>query len=631
MRSFFILVFLFSFKALSADGAFDYKIDSQKISQVANSVYWHRLLHYQPRFLQQARGESDDPFFYLSREGRLNPLAELEADVRAFATTEPTGRRKTPAQCTFPERYRYLKAALKLNINDLPCPDFQKWKKTLDARSATLIFASSFLGNPASMFGHTFLRIDSTRSARVGQGNDLLGYGLSYGVGNTNHEPVFKMVVFGVVGGYDGYFVLSPYFEKVNEYTDGENRDLWEYHLNLSPEQMDRMINHIWEISAVSFPYFFFDKNCSSQVLELLEVANPNWNLSDRFLYFTIPVDTLRALTTTPGAISQTTYRPSLYKQISKKIANFSPEEVKSFELAKTHNLQLSGSESALVLDTLIELQDYNALKAKKSLDDSQRQIRRKILLARAKRSESTASLSVSPPATKPDEGTQTAKLSTYFDSFADHNSVGIKMRPALHDLLDWDDGYQEFSKVVLGEFDLRYLISSSQLLLHEVTLAQITSLNPMSSINHALSWDVRAALTNPSDLRCQTCLATELSAGAGVSRFLLQEQRNFLAYSMLNVVFEAARDLQQGFRVGPSLELGVLGFLPEHLKLGPTLTGTYFFNQSKVDSSFIKVGLTGSWTIRSVDLELRLQSQFYSTSERGHFFDNSIELSHFF
>jgi len=35
-----------------------------------------------------------------------------------------------------------------------------------------------------------------------------------------------------------------PYYLKVREYNDMENRDVWEYELNLSPEEIDRLLMH---------------------------------------------------------------------------------------------------------------------------------------------------------------------------------------------------------------------------------------------------------------------------------------------------------------------------------------------------------------------------------------------------
>lgn len=44
-----------------------------------------------------------------------------------------------------------------------------------------------------------------------------------------------------------------PYYRKVKEYGDFESRDLWEYELNLTPEETRFLVSHIWEMQHVSF------------------------------------------------------------------------------------------------------------------------------------------------------------------------------------------------------------------------------------------------------------------------------------------------------------------------------------------------------------------------------------------
>ncbi len=61
-------------------------------------------------------GEVDGEGFYLSSEGRNNPLAELKATLLAFENNKIVGKLKQPALCAFPERLRYLKAELGLTV-----------------------------------------------------------------------------------------------------------------------------------------------------------------------------------------------------------------------------------------------------------------------------------------------------------------------------------------------------------------------------------------------------------------------------------------------------------------------------------------------------------------------------------
>jgi hypothetical protein len=87
----------------------------------------------------------------------------------------------------------------------------------------------------------------------------------------------------GIFGGYRGYFSTIPYYLKVQEYRDIENRDIWEYRLNLTEPQIRRLLMHAWELGNASFDYYFFKENCSYHLLSLLEYADPSLHLTDQF------------------------------------------------------------------------------------------------------------------------------------------------------------------------------------------------------------------------------------------------------------------------------------------------------------------------------------------------------------
>lgn len=89
---------------------------------------------------------------------------------------------------------------------------------------------------------------------------------------------------------------MQPYYKLVRTYSDLESRDLWEYRLNLTPAQLQRLLEHAWELRDIHFDYYFFRENCAlQQLLTLLETLIPLM-LSDRFTLWTLPADTLRLL-----------------------------------------------------------------------------------------------------------------------------------------------------------------------------------------------------------------------------------------------------------------------------------------------------------------------------------------------
>ena len=144
-------------------------VDSARQSKLANEREWHLLLHYRENFFGGSTSEQDDEGFFLSPSGKTDPQAELDATL-VGRSEEPVGRLKQPAQCAFIARYHWLKEKLAFEDVRLPpisCERFDRWFAEFSAQSVTLIFPSAFMNYPASMFGHTFLRIDQGQTEQT--------------------------------------------------------------------------------------------------------------------------------------------------------------------------------------------------------------------------------------------------------------------------------------------------------------------------------------------------------------------------------------------------------------------------------------------------------------------------------
>ena len=122
----------------------------------------------------------------------------------------------------------------------------------------------------------------------------------------------------GLIGAYPGRFATIPYYLKIQEYHNLENRDLWEFPLGLSKEGIDRLMRHAWELGRAAFPYYF-TRNCSWQLMPLLDIVDPSLKLSGRFHFWVIPSDTARAALDAAGSASlksfaepRPAWRPSL-------------------------------------------------------------------------------------------------------------------------------------------------------------------------------------------------------------------------------------------------------------------------------------------------------------------------------
>ena len=200
-----------------------------------------------------------------------------------------------PAQCRFPARYAWLNEQFHFDSAQLlpaDCSRFQKWKdqdpalRTSGAPvSISLIFASYYMNNPASTYGHTFLRLNGKSHA---SNENLLDYVVNFAADLESDNGVL-FALKGLAGGYHGRFSTFPYYVKVQEYNNLESRDLWEYDLNVSSGNVDRLLQHLWELGNVRLRYFFFNKNCSYYLMPVLDVMDPNLSVSRPFIFKAIP------------------------------------------------------------------------------------------------------------------------------------------------------------------------------------------------------------------------------------------------------------------------------------------------------------------------------------------------------
>lgn len=272
---------------------------------------WDVLLHYKPRLISSGvKSLVDARSFFLASNGSTDPKAELEATLKSFFADKPGIDEQQHAQCMFAARYDWLKRELNFDTTRLPekrCERLDQWISELKPNGVSLIFPVTYLNSPASMFGHTLLRIDSSFH---NESTRLLAQSVSYAA-RTQQERGIGFALKGLFGGYRGMFSVLPYYFRVKEYGDIENRDIWEYQLNLSPGEVRRILLHLWELQSVYFDYFFIDENCSYHLLSLLEAARPSLRLTDGFKWYAIPADTIRSVTQVPGLLKKVVFRPS--------------------------------------------------------------------------------------------------------------------------------------------------------------------------------------------------------------------------------------------------------------------------------------------------------------------------------
>ena len=519
---------------------------------------WHLLLHYKKGMFGGYESEEDGSTFFNSPVGKADPKAELAATLRAFLQdNEHLSSGTEHPQCTFPARYKWLKSELSFDARELPeqqCSRLDGWLEKLSPEKITLVFASHYVNNPASMFGHTFLRIDREPST---SDLKLLNYGVNYAA-TVDTDNAFMYVIKGLFGMFEGTFSTFPYYMKVNDYSNIESRDLWEYELSLTKPQVTYLMLHLWELGGNYFEYFYFQENCSYHILSLLEVANPDLHLTDQFFFSVIPSDTIKILTENEGLISKRVYRPSLLSQLRHKMLTMTePQKALFYKVAEdpSHIRQpafqkLHRQEQALVLDAYLDFSQYRDAHDIESRDTNAKHTRT-ILLERSKLGlQQKKSDRVTPLTTPPEEGHGADRLKIGFGTYDNELFSEISYRPAYHDFLAKDVGYSKDSQIVFFDLALRYYEERKKIKLDKLSFVDIVSLTPYEPLLGKKSWKLSLGLDTIKDLDCNLCNSLRGNYGIGWS-YRSSPSSPLLAYSMIDVQAEIASQLNNRHRAG--------------------------------------------------------------------------------
>ncbi|HEX7674745.1 MAG TPA: DUF4105 domain-containing protein [Bdellovibrio sp.] len=459
----------------------DYKKQALK-QDLAHSAQWLRLGHYRKGVIRSYYSPIRGNFF-ISSEGAKDPQAELNATIDLLFSAD--GK----AQCRYLARTAWLKKVVNIATEDLiACPERDKWKADLGAKEVYLIFAASDLSSAASSFGHTFLRFHNPKNTgRL----DLLDYGVNYAA-VTGDDTGALYALKGLFGSYPGAYSMQPYHQKIREYTNLEGRDLWEYKMNLKPEEVEFMIDHLLEIEGGYAPYYFADENCSAQILELIEVAKPDLDLTSEFHDIVIPLDTVKVMDR-KWLLDGEKVRSSLQAEWHARYShlNFSQrsalkEIIKDKSLNEPTYQSLNKKEKATSLEAALSYLALTEYREQKEKKDEKYQLS----VARAQLGNITEPVKIPQPKS-PLSSPDTSAVYWAYGQDDKVDFYSFKWRRGFHDLLSDDSGLAPFSQLDFFSFDFRYRPTEQNLDLHQFTFLNIITTYPWTEFEHPLSWKV--------------------------------------------------------------------------------------------------------------------------------------------
>lgn len=515
---------------------------------LSEAPYWHTLLHC-PKGAVPYESLVDDPAFFLSETGKTDADAELTALIRTFFSDTPTER----PICRFIARYTWVYEQL-ADVIDAPplvCDEAERLTPT----SATLVFPTYHLNNPASMFGHTFITIETDYQAPI------LADAVNYAALPDSRNPLTYMVK-GIAGSFKGYYSILPYYKKIQEYGDMAQRDIWEYPLTLTPEETRRMVLHILELKESYSYYYFFDKNCSYMLQFLLETARPDLSLTQEKGLTVIPIDTIKAMQR-QGLIKEARYRPSVGSRIQAGLSALSPSETALARAMSNGTLApdallamgLPDETKRRILDLVTDVTRYNLAK-KKITQGEFREAFLPTLKARKTLGRGDDDEKAVPAPPEPTTGHDAARVSASVGVQQGKGFEEIAVTPAFTNLLTTDHTRREGIQIEFLHARGRVSNDDATPSLEAFSLLDIVSLAPRNTFIRPLSWTFHAGYEKRMMTTGETSGATALSAATGMAWNLSEAGLFFL---LPEAELLASDGLEKGAAVGAGLYTGLL------------------------------------------------------------------------
>jgi len=491
--------------------------------------WWLRLGHWRKGLLGGWEAEPDGAGFFLSPRGKSAPQAELEATLAGFFGPEEQDPEVQHPQCKFPARLAFAVKRLGFEPSRLPrraCPKLAEWWDRTRAQSVTLVFSSYYMNNPASAFGHTFLRLDRRLFAGPGERLELIDQGIDYAANPDTGNAVLYAVK-GLVGLFPGTFSARPYFYKVREYADFESRDLWEYQLSLPPEAVAILVAHLWELGSTWFQYFYLTENCSYHVLGALEAADPGLDLLEHVGKVVIPADTVKALFRNPGLVEEVRYRPSARTTLEQRVAPLDEtQRAAMLELARAPTSPvppgLAPGAQVQVLDAALDLVDVRLGREIIRGELAATSLRQSLLERRSAIPVASPPLDVPRPrGGGPERGHDSTRLGLGGGASRQAGPFALlDWRLALHDLADPPAGFSAATQLEFLRTRARWEArgAGGKLRLDEALLVSGSAMTPLDRLDPRISFRMRAGAERIRDGGCPSCLAGTFLAGGGTT-----------------------------------------------------------------------------------------------------------------
>ncbi|MBI1422150.1 MAG: DUF4105 domain-containing protein [Gammaproteobacteria bacterium] len=608
----------------------DSLIEQAKAKRLSERHYWHALVHYRHDSSTESGYSSEiiSPEFFLAKDGNRDPEAELEATLRALLK-QPEANPNTHAQCRFVARYHWLRTSLDwrgITVPAVNCSEYAAWTHNNHIESLSLVFATGYLSNPASYYGHLLLKFNTERSVLP---TDLLDESINFGAIIPDNENGLVYVLRGLFGGYKAGFSSDKFYKLNHLYAENDLRDLWEYKLNLTPDEVRQIADHTWELMGKNFTYYFIDKNCAYRMAELLELVVDQPLLPD--IPWSLPSDVFEHLMRVKHHgnplvenVSRIPSRLNRFYDSYRLLDNqqkYALRQVVSddahFNSAQYQELKISAK--VAVIDTLLDYYEFRIVSDKHN--PVLLRNKRMVLIERAKLPPETNLQPLADPnaqnAAPPHEGPLPDTLRVgvvHNNQYGD--GVFLRIRPAYYDTLETDNG--RISNSYLTMFDLSVFYLNDAFQLRKLDFVKVETLNASHTSlpgDGGLAWDFSVGIQSQ-DLACSNCSVVNIKGGFGKAVSIAP---NFTLLGMLD--FFGQSNHQEMGTLGVIPRIGILISAKPFWKTNLSLGEQRYLNGSHSKHTVIqwenRFGSSRNWDIRlafqkQIASEYQISASYY-------------------
>jgi len=578
----YILFFIFSPDIDSEDiikKALDKKIYDQ--------IQWKRMLHYAESRREEKNksriihGKNQHNFF-MAHNGMENSMDELISDIREFLHSNNIGD-EHPA-CKFPARYKWLRKELGskvFNYNFVNCKGLNKFRKELSAKTVSMVFVSGMTLVPSSMFGHIFIKLNKD----LPSGNVMDDYTFSFSA-NVNSSNFIEYAIRGITGGFEGIIDFRKFENRIWYYNYVENRNMWEFRLKFSEEEVERLVDHLWELRYAYLKYYFISQNCAYYNSYFFEIIKPELSITKDSDIASYPTEVIKNLLENPNVLEKALFYPanilnfeSGYNQLSKTEINFLNELGKS-----KSEIPITEKQETLL----------NTIRFKEYVDayDEKLHITQDRLKAINEIEKKMTNLNIpvvqlaTPDLTNPTGAHHPFMFSVLY-GYSNYNYLEYTIRPLYHEKIDLPIGFPPFSEIVAFKIAFKLNLDEKLFYLNRIDFFSLLSIAPLSVTKFNLSmklsiWMKLPEKTDPGIVNPKSYIFN-FDNGYGIGMKIPFIKNDFLWYLFANAALGLSDGISKYYWFLPYGEFGLFWYPVDVTTLYMNLKCGYYLPYNKV------------------------------------------------